>query len=151
MAARSFIDTNILVYAEAVDEPVKQKLALALLKELFDNTCGVLSTQVLKEYCNVAIKKLRLPPEHIRAQLDLYCQFEVVQVTPALIRAGLDLHQTRKLAFYDAVIVAGAQAAGCATLFSEDMNAGQVIAGVRLLNPFDTASSIGNGGFGVNH
>lgn len=140
MAARSFIDTNILIYAEAVDEPVKQKVALALLKELFETTRGVLSTQVLKEYCNVAIKKLKLSPDHIRAQLDLYAQFEVVQVTPALIRAGLDLHQTRKLAFYDALIVASAQAAGCAVLLSEDMNAGQAMAGVRIVNPFDGAA-----------
>lgn len=136
MAVRSFIDTNILIYAEAVDEPIKQKVALALLKELFETTRGVLSTQVLKEYCNVALKKLKLSPDHIRAQLDLYAQFEVVQVTPALIRAGLDLHQTRKLAFYDALIVASAQAAGCAVLLSEDMNAGQAMAGVRIFNPF---------------
>ncbi len=141
MTVRSFIDTNILIYAEAVDEPVKQKVALALLKELFETTRGVLSTQVLKEYCNVAIKKLKLSPDHIRAQLDVYAQFEVVQVTPALIRTGLDLHQTRKLAFYDALIVASAQAAGCAALFSEDMNAGQAMAGVRVVNPFDGATS----------
>lgn len=136
MAVRSFIDTNILIYADSSDEPVRQKVALAVLKELFENTCGVLSTQVLKEYCNVAIKKLKLPPEYIREQLDLYEQFEVVQVTPALIRMGLDLHQTRKLAFYDALIVASAQAAGCSTLFNEDMNTGQAIGGVRIVNPF---------------
>ena len=139
MAARSFIDTNVLIYAEAVDEPIKQKVALVLLRELFETTRGVLSTQVLKEYCNVALKKLRLSPDHIRAQLDLYAQFEVVQVTPALIRAGLDLHQTRKLAFYDALIVASAQAVGCAVLLSEDMNAGQAMAGLRIVNPFDSA------------
>ena len=136
MATRSFIDSNILIYADSSDEPAKQKVALALLKNLYEDTCGVLSTQVLQEYCNVAIKKLRLPPEHIRAQLDLFEQFEVVQITPALIRAGLDLHQTRKLAFYDALIVASAQTAGCAALFSEDMNAGQAIGGVQIVNPF---------------
>lgn len=151
MAVRSFIDTNILIYADSGDEPVKQKVALALLKELFKTTQGVLSTQVLNEYCNVAIKKLKLPPEHIRAQLDLYEQFEIVQVTPSLIRAGLDLHQTRKLAFYDALIVASAQAAGCAALFSEDMNAGQAMAGVRIVNPFNGAASSSKGDFGVKN
>jgi len=50
MATRSFIDTNILVYAEASDEPDKQRAALALLKHLFESASGVLSTQVLKEY-----------------------------------------------------------------------------------------------------
>ena len=136
MAARSFIDTNVLIYAEASDAPEKQRAALALLKELFENTTGVLSTQVLQEYCNVALKRLRLPAQHIRAQLDLYEQFEVVQITPAVIRAGLDLHQTRSVAFYDALIMASAQLSGCSVLFSEDMNAGESMAGVLIINPF---------------
>ena len=136
MADRSFIKTNVLVYAEASDVPDKQQAALALLKRLYEAGDGVLSTQVLQEYCNVAIKKLKLPAAHIRAQLDLYEQFEIVQVTPAIIRAGLDLHQTRSVAFYDALIIACAQTAGCNVLFSEDLNTGEVIAGVRLVNPF---------------
>ena len=135
MATRSFIDTNILVYAEASDEPDKQRAALALLRHLFESATGVLSTQVLKEYCNVALKKLKLPPEHIRAQLDLYELFEIVQVTPAIIRSGLQLHQIRSLAFYDALVLASAQAAGCTVLYSEDMNTGEVVGGVRIINP----------------
>lgn len=136
MATRSFIDTNVLIYAEASDAPDKQRAALALLKQLFESTTGVLSTQVLQEYCNVALKRLRLPAAHIRAQLDLYEQFEVVQVTPAVIRAGLDLHQTRSVAFYDALIMASAQLSGCNVLFSEDMNTGETMAGVVIVNPF---------------
>jgi predicted nucleic acid-binding protein len=136
MTDRSFIDTNVLVYAEASDEPDKQQAALALLKQLYETGTGVLSTQVLQEYCNVAIKKLKLPVAHIRAQLDMYEQFEVVQITPAIIRAGLDLNQTRSVGFYDALIIASAQTAGCNVLFSEDLNTGEVIAGVHLLNPF---------------
>lgn len=136
MAARSFVDTNVLIYAEASDAPIKQRAALALLKQLYESTDGVLSTQVLQEYCNVALKKLRLPAQHLRAQLDLYEQFEVVQVTPAVIRVGLDLHQTRSVAFYDALIIASAQLAGCSVLFSEDLNAGETMAGVRIVNPF---------------
>jgi predicted nucleic acid-binding protein len=136
MAQRSFVDTNILIYAEASDEPVKQQAALALLKRLFEGTSGVLSTQVLQEYCNVALKKLKLPAAHIRAQLALYEQFEVMQVTPSLIRAGLDLQQTRSVAFYDALVLASAQAAGCHELFSEDLNTSEVIGGLRICNPF---------------
>ena len=138
MPTRSFIDTNILVYAEASDEPAKQRIALDLLKQLFETTSGVLSTQVLQEYCNVAIKKLKLPAAHIRAQLDLYEQFEVVQVTPAIIRAGLDLHQTRSLSFYDAIVLASAQTAGCSVLLSEGINAGELVGGVRVVNPFES-------------
>ena len=136
MASRSFIDTNILVYAEATDEPAKQQAALALLKQLYESASGVLSTQVLQEYCNVALKKLKLPAVHIRAQLDLYEQFEIVQITPALIRAGLDLHQTRSVSFYDAIVLASAETAGCSALFSEDFNTGEMVGSVRIINPF---------------
>ena len=136
LGSRSFIDTNVLIYAEASDEPAKRQAALALLKQLYESASGVLSTQVLQEYCNVALKKLKLPAAHIRAQLDLYEQFEVVQITPALIRAGLDLHQTRSVSFYDAIVLASAQTAGCSELFSEDLNAGEMVGGVRIINPF---------------
>ena len=141
MATRSFIDTNVLIYAEARDEPVKQRAALDLLKQLFEDNTGVLSTQVLQEYCNVALKKLKLPPQHVRAQMDVFEQFEVIQVTPAIIRTGLDLHQTRSLAFFDAIIVASAQTAGCAVLLSEDLNAGEIMAGVRMVNPFSNLAA----------
>ena len=133
---RSFIDTNVLVYADASDAPVKQQAALALLKRLFESSNGVLSTQVLQEYCNVAIKKLKLPTQHIRAQLELYEQFEIVQVTPSIIRHGLDLHQTRSISFYDAIVLASAQTACCSVLYSEDMNAGESMGTVRIVNPF---------------
>jgi predicted nucleic acid-binding protein len=142
MANRSFIDTNVLIYAEANDEPVKQRAALDLLKQLFEEATGVLSTQVLQEYCNVALKKLKLPAHHVRAQLDLFEQFEVVQITPAIIRIGLDLHQTRSLAFFDAIIVATAQTAGCAVLLSEDLNTGEFMAGVRMVNPFANLAAV---------
>ena len=142
MASRSFIDTNVLVYAEASDEPAKQQAALLLLKRLYESASGVLSTQVLQEYCNVALKKLKLPAAHIRAQLDLYEQFEVVQVTPALIRAGLDLHQTRSVSFYDALVLASAETAGCSELFSEDFNTGEMVGGVRIINPFAQLAAV---------
>ncbi len=136
MAIRSFIDTNILIYAEANDDAAKQQTALALIKQLNTASVGVLSTQVLQEYCNIAIKKLKLPAAHIRAQLDLYEQFEVVQVTPAIIRVALDVHQTRSISFYDAIVRASAKTAGCKVLYSEDMNAGEMMNGVRIVNPF---------------
>lgn len=139
MLTRSFIDTNVLIYAEAGDAPAKQQLALTLLKQLYESAQGVLSTQVLQEYCNVALKKLKLPAQHVRAQLELYEQFEIVQVSPAIIHAGLDLHQTRSIGFFDAIIMASAHAAGCAVVYSEDLNAGEVMAGVRIVNPFTVA------------
>ena len=143
MAGRSFIDTNVLVYAEASDEPVKQRSALTLLKRLYDDKEGVISTQVLQEYCNVALKKLRLDPVYIRAQLDLFEQFEVVQVTPAIIRGGLDLQQSRNVSFFDSMVLASAHASGCNVIWSEDMNTGEVINGMTIANPFLGPQSMG--------
>ena len=97
-----------------------------------------MSTQILQEYCNVALKRLKLPAQYVRSQLDLYEQFELVQVTPAIIRAGLDLHHTRSVAFFDAILLASARAAGCSVLWTEDMNAGEVVNGVRISNPFSS-------------
>jgi predicted nucleic acid-binding protein len=139
MAARSFIDTNVLIYAQASDEPQKQLAALALLKNLYEENTGVLSTQVLQEYCNVALKKMKLPAHYVRTQLDLFEQFEVVQDTPAIIRAGLDLHQTRSVSFFDAIVLASAHASGCTVLWTEDMNANEVVNGVCIKNPFAPA------------
>ncbi|OGB66954.1 MAG: twitching motility protein PilT [Burkholderiales bacterium RIFOXYC12_FULL_60_6] len=136
MATRSFIDTNVLIYAEASDAPLKQQLALALVKRLYEDAQGVLSTQVLQEYCNVALKKLKLSAQHVRSQLEMYEQFEVIQVPPAIIHAGLDLHQTRSVSFFDAIILASAHTAGCGVLYSEDLNTGETMLGVRIVNPF---------------
>lgn len=132
----SFIDTNILVYAEASDEAVKQSAALALLRRLKLNASGVISTQVLQEYANVALRKMHLDANHVRKQISAHEQFEVVQVTPAIIRGALDVHQTRSVSFYDALIVQAASVAGCDILYSEDLSTGEVINGVKIVNPF---------------
>ena len=134
----SFIDSNVLIYAEASDEPAKQNAALALLSHLKLNAHGVISTQVLQEFANVALRKMKLDAHHVRAQLAAHEQFEVVQITPRLIRGALDLHQTRSLSFYDALIVHAASVAGCDTLYSEDLNAGEIVDGVMIVNPFTT-------------
>ncbi len=133
---RSFIDTNLLVYVDAGDEKKKQRLAIAAIRRLRSERTGVLSTQVLQEYVSVALKKLRLQAEHVRSRLAVYERFEVVPATPLGIRAALDLTVLHKLSFYDALIVEAAARAGCAELLSEDMQAGVVIAGVRIVNPF---------------
>ncbi len=132
----SFIDSNILIYAEANDESAKQTVALALLRRLKLEEHGVLSTQVLQEYCNVGLRKLKLSVDHVRRQLRSHEQFEVVQVTPAIIQSALDLHQTRSLSFYDAMILQAAITSGCDTLYSEDLNAGEIVNGVKIINPF---------------
>ena len=133
---RSLLDTNLLVYADAADEPVKQRRALDVITRLRADGDAVVSTQVLQEYVNVALRKLRLPPALVRERLAFYRRFELVPASAELIAGALDLHMLHALSFYDALIVQAASVSGCARLLSEDMQHGAVIAGVRIENPF---------------
>jgi predicted nucleic acid-binding protein len=135
-APRCFIDTNLLVYADSDDEPSKQHAAALLISYAIQTRTGVISTQVLNEYANVALRKLKVPHTRLREQLRFYQQLEIVMATPEITTAAVDLHQTRSVSFYDALILASAQIAGCQLLYSEDMNRGEVIGGVKIVNPF---------------
>jgi predicted nucleic acid-binding protein len=134
--ARCFIDTNVLVYADSTDEPLKQRIAIDLLRHLRFERLGVLSTQVLNEYVHVGLRKLGLSHAHIREQLHCYRQLDMATVTPETIDMALDLHGKHALSYWDALIVASAHLAGCSVLITEDMGTGEVLAGVKLLNPF---------------
>jgi predicted nucleic acid-binding protein len=133
---RCFIDTNVLVYADSSDEPRKQRIAIDLLRHLRFERLGVLSTQVLNEFIQVGLRKLGLPHPHIREQVHCYRQFDLAAVTPETIDMALDLHQQYALSYWDALIVASTHISGCAVLLTEDMGTGEVLAGVKLLNPF---------------
>ncbi len=133
---RSLLDTNILIYADAADEPAKQRQAVRLISELRRTGDAVLSTQVLQEYVNVALRKLRLPPALIRERLAFYRRFDLVATSPDLIAAALDLHVLRSISFYDALVVQAAAAGGCERVLSEDLQHGANLGGVRIVNPF---------------
>ena len=133
---RSLLDTNILVYADAADEPTKQARAISLIRQQRAAGTAVLSTQVLQEFVNVALRKLRLPPALVRERLAFYRRFDLVPTTPDLLAGALDLHLLHSLSFYDALIVQAASSGGCRQLLSEDMQHGAVIGGVRIVNPF---------------
>ena len=133
---RSFFDTNVIVYADAADEPAKQQRAIHLIKTHRAAATAVLSTQVLQEYVNVALRKLRLPVPLIRERLGLYGRFDLVPATPEVIEGALALHVLHGTSFYDALILQAAIASGCSVLFSEDLQDGEVIGGVKIVNPF---------------
>jgi predicted nucleic acid-binding protein len=136
---RSFFDTNLLVYADAADEPAKQHRAIHLIKTHRAIGTAVLSTQVLQEYVNVALRKLHLPVPLIRERLSLYARFDLVPATPDLIEGALALHVLHSMSFYDALIVQAAIASGCSALLTEDMQHGASIGGVKIVNPFVAA------------
>ncbi len=136
MPVRSLLDTNLLVYADAGDDPHKQRLAIDTIKRHRAAGTAVLSTQVLQEYVNVALRKLKLPPALVRERLLFYRRFDTVTTTADLIAGALDWHVLRGLSFYDAQIVQAAISGGCAQLLSEDMQHGASFGGVRIVNPF---------------
>ncbi len=136
MPAKVFLDANILVYAQDKGSPKKQQRSRDLLAELINSGNGVISTQVLQEYYVAATRKLGVAPLAAKAVLKTFYAFEVVQVTPALIQEAVDCSILNQLSFWDALIVAAADAAGCTILYSEDFNPGQMILGVKVVNPY---------------
>ena len=139
IAVRSLLDTNVLVYADAADDAVKQRRAIDLITSLRAAGSVVLSAQVLQEYVNLALRKLRLPQMLVRERLNFYRRFELVPTSPDLIAGALDLHVLHGMAFYDALIVQAAAVSGCQQVLTEDMQHGATIAGVRIENPFKDA------------
>jgi predicted nucleic acid-binding protein len=135
VAERRFFDTNVLVYAHAAEDPNKRKLSRKLLSVHLGDQTAVFSTQVLQEYF-VAATRIGLPAELAQQHVATYAQANIVQVTPELILAAIDLHRLHRLSFWDALIVRSARAGGCSVVLSEDMTHGETYEGVRVENPF---------------
>lgn len=133
---RSFFDTNLLVYADAADEPSKQQRAIQLIKAHRAAGTAVLSTQVLQEFVNIALRTLKLPVPLVRERLRLYSRFDLVPTSPEIIEGALALHVLHGTSFYDALILQAAVASGCSVLLTEDMQEAAVIGGVKIANPF---------------
>lgn len=136
--SKSFIDTNVVVYANDRADPAKQEQAIECITAHLRDRTGVISTQVLMEYAAVASTKLNQEPDSVHRQLQLLDRLEVVQVNRSLIEQGLDLRSAFTLSFWDGVILAAAVASRCDTLISEDFTSGRAYAGIRVENPFVT-------------
>lgn len=151
MTAKTFVDSNILLYVYDHAAGWKQEICKQQVQELWRQRCGVISTQVMQEFYHNATRKLRIPMTYAaaRAELKLYQLWEVVQVGPSLIQIASNIQETAQLSFWDSLIIAAAQAAGAETLLSEDLNHGQVIAGVRIHNPLLNQVQEEGGGYSV--
>ncbi len=136
MSARSFLDSNILIYTDDAGAPEKQGRALDLIERCRLEQSGTVSTQVLQEYFVTATKKLKVPPEVARRKTEIFGRFELVQIELEDILAAIDLHRAHKLSFWDALIVRADLQADCSILFSEDLQTGRRIEGLEIVNPF---------------
>ncbi|MCB1544251.1 MAG: PIN domain-containing protein [Methylobacteriaceae bacterium] len=132
-----FLDTNILLYSisDAPDERAKRERAIALLRT---GRCA-LSAQVIQEFYWQATRPTKSGPlahEEALALVQSFMRFRFQDTTAALIIAALDIKPRYRLSYWDAAIVAAAQALGCGTLYSEDMAHGMSIGATRVVNPF---------------
>jgi predicted nucleic acid-binding protein len=133
---RSFLDSNVLVYTDDPRDSARQRKALKLLQQHLRERTGVISLQVLQEYFSVSTGKLRLPAELAKQRIENFALLQVVE--PALddLLAAIDLHRLHSLSIWDALILRSAKVAGCSVLLTEDLQHGQTIDGVRVVNPF---------------
>jgi len=134
---RDFLDTNILVYANDAADLRKQEVALDCVHTHIRDGTGVVSTQVMQEYAVNGIRKLRQAIPVVMHQLHLIESLHVVTINPNLVRRGLEIKSMYGLDYWDSLIIAAAESAGCDRLLSEDFNTGQFYCGIRTLNPFE--------------
>jgi len=135
-SSRTFLDTNILVYSEDGSEPTKQMKALELIKEHLQNRTGAVSLQVLQEYFVTVTKKLKLDADLARSKVEIFARFHVAEPAVSDILAAIDFHRLHGVSYWDALILRCARQTGCTVLLTEDMQHGQRIDGLRIVNPF---------------
>jgi predicted nucleic acid-binding protein len=137
MSDKTFIDTNVLIYAHDMDAKAKHEAAKRVLQELWSERAGVLSMQVLQEfYVNVTRKISRpLSKESARLVVSTYTAW-CIDTSPAEISSAFRIEDEAHIGFWDALIMATVIKSGATRLLSEDLNSGQTIAGVKIENPF---------------
>ena len=135
-ADRTFVDTNVFVYAIDRNNPAKQARAQTLLANLAGSI--VVSTQVLLEFYVTATRKLATPLslEDAERRVQELSAADVVEVAVPLVRDAMMLARQHRLSVWDALIVESARVRGCRRLLSEDLQHGRKFGNVRVENPF---------------
>lgn len=137
MSGRTFVDTNILIYAHDVDAGIKHETAKEVLRELWNERKGFLSVQVLQEFYVNVTRKIPHPlsRESARQVVNSYMVW-CIETTPAEISAAFRFEDESRIGFWDALIVSSAFKGGAERILSEDFSADQRIAGIQIENPF---------------
>ncbi len=136
MPGRTFVDTNVIVYAVDAADPGKRTIARRLLEDRGADL--VISAQVLSEFYVVATRRLATPMSERDAAtaVDELSKLPIVVTDARLVRDGIAISRDTQVSFWGGLVVAAARAAGCETLVTEDLAAGSTIAGVRIEDPF---------------
>jgi predicted nucleic acid-binding protein len=138
MSAPIFVDTNILVYALDAGAGEKQRQAAAWTESVWRGGRGRVSTQVLHEFYVTVTQKLRPGLDRSAARVEVrgLMSWRPVQLDEVMLESAWDVQDRFQLSFRDALIVAAARAAGCGYLLTEDLQDGQVLDDLRIVNPF---------------
>lgn len=134
MHAEFFLDTNILLYAASSAEAEQHKRSRA--RDLLARDGGGLSVQVQAEFYVNATTKFKLPHDQVVKILESLDAYPVAAISEAVFWSALQIKARYQLSYWDSAIIAAAVELGCHTVYSEDLNNGQIYAGVRVVNPF---------------
>jgi len=135
-AERFFVDTNVLLYSVDASHADKQAAARAWLELLWEHAAGRLSWQVLHEFYANAERKAGLARAAARKVVEAVAQWQPVEASLGLIQQGWHWMDRAQLPYWDSLIVAAAERAGCAWLLSEDFQPGRRFGAVTVVNPF---------------
>ena len=139
MSDKSFLDSNIFIYAYDQREPVKQSIADNLIRGLAISGEAVISYQVIHEFFNWALVKgpVKMPQEEAQRYLTVtFRPMHIVASSATLVSEAIRIQERYRLSWYDSLIIAAAQQAGCKLLYSEDLQHGQQFGTVTIHNPF---------------
>lgn len=136
--SQEFVDTNVLVYAFDASAGAKQTSARQLLERLWNTGTGCLSVQVLQEFFVIVTRKVAEPlsVDEATERIREFAAWKVFAATANDILASIALQKQARLNFWDAMVIQAAAELGCVVLWTEDMNDGQLVRGVRIHNPF---------------
>jgi predicted nucleic acid-binding protein len=138
MTARLFVDTNVLVYSFDQKEPEKQRRAQDWLDHLWSTRAGRISFQVLQEFYVIVTRKLEpgLDSETARKIVQSLWAWQPVATDERTFLAAWSLQDRFHLSWWDALIVAAARSTGCSVLLTEDLQHGQDLEGLKVIDPF---------------
>ena len=138
-AKRIFVDTNVLLYFVDPSDPIRQARASEWLQHLWASGTGSISWQVLHEFYVNAVRKLNVPPPEARFLVDTFLVWRPVDSSPTLIHRAWHWVDSAQVSYWDALILAAAELAGCAVLLSEDFQTGRQFDEIQVIDPFTTA------------
>lgn len=139
--AKAFFDTDVLLYMYSTADLSKQARAQELFSKCGHSGSILLSTQVVQEFFVAGLRKLALPRQQLRQATNILLELPMVLVGPSHILKAIHDEEHYQISFWDALILAAAEAGGAEVLYTEDLNDGQQYGAVLVCNPFSLSGT----------